>query len=163
MKKLFWITGICILLIACSSREKTKEDGSVVRAASDLPAINLQLVDGNTIDLRSVNQPTVLVMFQPDCDHCQREAVQIRENLEAFRAYNVYFISSATPSEVTEFADKYELSGKDRVWFGTTGVEDVLNNFGPIPAPSVFIYDEDGRLVREVTGEVDISLIVGYL
>jgi protein-disulfide isomerase len=86
------------LVLAClQRREKTEavaEPDVLTAALNDLPAMQIKLTDSTMVDVKKVNGKTVLVLFQPDCDHCQQEAQQIRDNLKAFSAYTTYFISS---------------------------------------------------------------------
>ena len=130
---------------------------------NDLPAMQIGLLNGKSVDARTIKGKTVLVLFQPDCDHCQEEARQIAENLEAFKKYNLYFVSSSALPEIEKFSRDYDLSDHENVLFGQTSTENILNNFGPIQAPSVYIYTEQGKLVNNFNGQVDISALLKYL
>ena len=154
-----------LLFLACTQKPKDSVNETKLTAAkvNDLPDMQVRLLNGNTVELQAIEGKVILVLFQPDCDHCQNEAQQIEANLDAFRQYDLYFISSAPAPDVKAFADQYNLSGRPAVWFGTTSFESVLNNFGSIPAPSMFIYQEGGKLIQELNGEIDISVILKYL
>ena len=154
------LLGLIIFQFSCA-KSKQEEADKVV--ANDLPAMQIQLTDGKTVDAKKLEGKTILVLFQPDCDHCQREAEQIRENLNAFRDYKLYFVSSAAKPEIEKFAKDYGLSEEENISFGSTTVQSVLDNFGPIQAPSMYIYSENGTLVQALNGEVDISVILKYL
>lgn len=163
MKQMLLFFAVLAALTGCSTKEKeTKQEVAVV-VPNDLPAMTISLADGKTIDARNLKGKNVLVLFQPDCDHCQHEAEDIRENLEAFSGYTVYFISSAPMAEIEKFAADYKLSGKENIVFGWTATENVLNNFGPIQAPSVYIYADQGKLVQKFNGQTDVGVIVKYL
>jgi peroxiredoxin len=116
-------------------------------------------LDESKINVHALKEKTILILFQPDCDHCQREAKEIRENLEAFKEYTLYFISADQMAAVKKFGEDYDLIGHTNIYFAVTTVDDVIKNFGGIPAPSVYIYD-DQKLVQKFNGEVTIDRIL---
>lgn len=130
---------------------------------NELPHMTIHLLTGDSVNARTwADKRAVLVLFQPDCDRCHREAEQIAENLDAFSDYELYFVSASLPAETEQFARDYRLAGRDNVIFGVTTVDEILENFGPIQAPSLYIYS-NGKLVQALNGEVDISVIGKYL
>ena len=106
---------------------------------------------------------TILFFFQPDCDHCQRETVQIQENLYAFRDYKVYFITNAGMPELTKFAQEYKIAFEPNFTFAQATIENILNTVGPMASPSLFIYSDKGRLVKAFKGETPIEQILPAL
>lgn len=116
-------------------------------------------IDESQVDIHTLKEKIILILFQPDCDHCQREAKEIRENLNAFKNYNLYFISADQMANVKKFGEDYDLLGQPNVHFALTTVDNVIKNFGSIPAPSVYIYT-DQKLVQKFNGEVTIEKIL---
>lgn len=132
-------------------------------ASSDLPWLPLIAPDSTQYMAKSIRGKAVLILFQPDCDHCQREAVQIQENLHAFHDYNLYFISDASLDQLEKFAQAYKLGGKGNVHFAHTSVNYILNTYGPVASPSLYIYSEKGKLKKAFNGETSIEEIRNYL
>jgi peroxiredoxin len=171
------ISGFTRLLLAvavfagsCSNPSETTEraeapDRVVVPETrrSELPPLPLTLESGERLMADTVTGKTILVLFQPECEDCQREAVQIQENLQAFRGYTIYFVSNAALPQQAQFAETYQLSGQPNVYFAQTSINDILNTLGPTPAPSVFIYSAEGRLVKAFKGETPIEQILRFL
>lgn len=154
---------IALLLLMASCFGRKDEVKTNTSAQNDLPTLTALKLDGSRLLTKQLQGKTVLVLFQPDCDHCQREAKQIRENLDAFKAYSLYFISADALSRIAAFAADYGLTGYDNVHFATTEAQYILNNFGPIDAPSLYIYNDSGKLVKKFNGETDIKLILSSL
>jgi peroxiredoxin len=152
------------LIFCCSSpssKSPVESNGepTVIETKNDLPKMVVKSLDETTIDVHALKEKTILILFQPDCDHCQREAKEIRENLLAFKDYTLYFISAGDMEAVKKFGESYDLLGHDNVAFALTTVDDVIKNFGGIQAPSVYIY-ADQRLVQKFNGEVTIERIL---
>jgi thioredoxin-related protein len=160
------------LAVACGQTEKKTEELERTAQAqqpiepevkNERPVMTFTLLDGSKIDAQSLNEKMVLILFQPDCDHCQQEAKQIKNRLEAFKDYQLYFISSHPMEIIEKFAKDYGLYKKENVHFGATTVESVLDNYGAISAPSIYIYTKEGRLVEEFEGQVDIEMVIRHL
>lgn len=134
-----------------------------IQQAADMPNILLIKPDKSQIFTKDIQGKSVLVLFQPDCDHCQREAVQIREHLKAFQDYAVYFISSAPLEEIEQFAEEYNLKGNFNISFAHTDLMNILDNFGAVETPSLYIYSENQKLVKAFNGETPIGLILQHI
>jgi thiol-disulfide isomerase/thioredoxin len=161
MKKVLTWFAITIALASCTKSQNSSDAEQAQQ--NDLPSIRLTFSDGKKLSGRELPGNSVLVLFQPDCDHCQREAEQIAAFSKSFERYSVYFISSAPVADVVEFGKKYNLTGKSNFFFAETSVDDVLNSFGPIETPSLYIYSDDRKLIQSFNGEVAMEVVVKYL
>jgi peroxiredoxin len=167
-KKVFVALFIVVICFSSCEREKPTETAvenqpEPVVVQNDLPFMQISLLDGSNIQTKELTGKTVLVLFQPDCEDCQKEAVEIRKNLVAFESYQMYFISSYPVDIIQKFAIDYKLLDAKNVHFGNTTVENVLNNFGAIHAPSVYVYNEQGKLTASFSGQTSIDAIVKEL
>jgi peroxiredoxin len=148
---------LVLILFSCNTSENSSD------AVNDLPAMTVRLTDGTFHQMNTLNGKTILVLFQPGCDHCQIEAVEISKNLESFKSYQVYFISSASVSNNQQFAANYGLAGASNFHFGSTTADHVVQNFGSIPTPSLYVYSENGELLTEFIGQTPIEEIIAAL
>jgi thioredoxin-related protein len=157
------ITVLIILsgLLGCSVKPSTTE--TTQPQINELPSMTITLLDGSRTDVKTLQSQTILIFFQPECDHCQRAAQAIRKNLDAFRSSELYFVTSQPLDQAGKFANDYMLSGHSNVHFALAPLEDVLNNFGPISTPSIYIYSADQRLIKSLTGELKIEELLKYI
>jgi peroxiredoxin len=140
-----------------------KKSPITTQEVNEYPAMNLIMSDGSSRSARNLPPKSVLILYFPDCDHCQREATEISNHLEAFKNYQVWFISTASYADIQRFSIQYKLMGHHNIHFVRTETQDVLSNFGGIPTPSVFIYSVEKRLVKAYKGETKIEEILKYL
>ena len=166
---------ICLLIMlfaaitfSCDKKPRTEsavEDEPVNKVVErdDRPPITLRLIDGTNVQVQKLKKKIIIILFQPDCDHCQDEAKQIEKRFDAFRNYELYFVSSEQPEVILQFAKDYQLLNKPNIYFGFVSVDDVVNNFGSISTPAIYIYKETGELVQNFDGLVDIDVVVKYL
>ena len=142
MAKLFSIIFFLqLVLVGCSAK---KEETAKVSAplANEYPDLVLTLSNGEKIPTKTLKGNNILILFQPDCDHCQHEAVEIEQRLEDFKDYTLYFISSSPMEQITAFAKNFKMDQKKNVRFAWTTGESVLTYYGSIPTPSIYIYSQ---------------------
>jgi peroxiredoxin len=149
-----------LLVVACSV--KPAENSVSAPQVNEYPDIVLQFENGERLSAKTLEGKNVFVLFQPECDHCQEEAVHIQQRLEEFKGYTLYFISSSPMEQITAFAKTFDLDNKANVKFTWTSTEGVLNHYGSIQTPSVYIYDE-GKLKRSFNGQTEIETILSAL
>ena len=162
MKNCLILIITLFFLASCNGQTKQEKPQVAKPAVNDLPRMEITLMDGSKNQARELKGKNIFVMFFPDCEHCQEEAQAMEANLDAFKAYTVYFLSSNPQPEIEKFAADYKLTGKDNVKFGMVTGESVINNFGPIPTPSIYIYN-DQRLMKSFNGQTDIELVKSAL
>jgi thioredoxin-related protein len=159
---------------SCSSSTKKEEEKmaaqkEVAPVAQEqgkkiLPNMRLVGLDAKQFNAQSLKgKRTVLILFQPDCEHCQNESKQIAERLDKFAKYELYFVSTAAIPEIQKFSVDYKLAGKPNIHFAKTEVQQIIDSFGPIPAPSIFIYSENGEQLNSFQGEMEMDVIIKYL
>lgn len=141
----------------------TQQVEQVQQATNDLPYLKFTKLDGAVVSAHDLPGKTILVMFNSDCDHCQREAGEISEKISLFKDYTLYFLASDPIENILKFAQEYGLASHKNVIFGRAEVPDVIQTFGPIATPSVYIYSQEKRLVKYFNGETKVADIVSFL
>jgi thioredoxin-related protein len=164
----FCVVALCITcFLGCKEKKEVVAPPVVETTApavkNERPVMHIKLTDGTDVDLSAINDKLVLILFQPDCDDCQNESKNIQKRIADFKDYKLYFISSYPLEVIQQFAVDYHLTGLQNVYFGMTTVQDVLNNYGPIHAPSIFVYTKEGKLLKSFSGTTDVEKIIEVL
>lgn len=127
-----------------------------------IPDLQLTALDGKPFTLKSLGENPVVMFFDPECDHCQRECKAIRSRLSEFRSYPLLLVSIETSERVREFRDEYDL--KDPVFsFATGDLKAILTAVGPIPSVPCFYIYRKGKLHLRLEGEVEIDELLAGL
>lgn len=155
------------IMVGCSTGTQEKSDAKEERQApvqtfNEYPDLQFALLNGETLSTKSLEGNNVFIFFQPDCRHCQIEAMNIEQRLDQFKDYNLYFVSSSTPESIRAFAESLGLDGRKNVNFAWASTMSVLNHYGPIKTPSVYIYS-GGRLRKSFNGQTEIENIIEAL
>lgn len=173
-KSLLALALFSCIQYSCSS--STKKDAEKIpgnkdaksveqeQAKKTLPNMALVGLDGKQFNAQTLKgKKTIFILFQPDCEHCQNESKQIAGRLDKFSKYELYFISTAAITDIQKFSVDYKLAGHPNIHFAKTEVQHIIDSFGPIPAPSLFIYSESGEQLNSFQGEMEIDVITKYL
>ncbi|HEX5170785.1 MAG TPA: redoxin domain-containing protein [Cyclobacteriaceae bacterium] len=153
---------LAVSVSACGVKDAKNPNQPAQTKTNDLPQIILTFPDHSKISAKDLEGQIILIFFQPDCDHCQREAKAISEHLNAFARYKIYFTTTEDFNAINQFANTYLLSDKTNIYFAQATLDEILNSVGPISAPSMFIYS-DRKLVKHLDGETPIEEILKHL
>ncbi len=157
---------VVVGLLSCERKKEVKAEATASayqqREVNQLPTMLMTDKDNSITDANKLKGKNIIILFFPDCDHCKREATEIAERIRSFDGYTLYFLSINPFEEILKFADDYKLNGIKTVKFVQTTGDAVYNNFGAVPTPSIYIYD-NGKLVKKFNGETKMEEIVKYL
>ena len=99
-------------------------------------------------------QPMVLVLFDPDCEHCLAELDLIESSLPAFVGTELLLVSPADRSRVIPFTKGRGLDTLPHVRVLLTEAKDFEASFGSVKTPSTFFYAADGSLRKDFYGKL---------
>ncbi len=107
------------------------------------------------------NQPTVIIYFNPECEHCQYEATEIGRQPERFGKANMILITPDNSRErIENFARQYRLWQVDNLVVLLDRNFQFKKYFGTSVFPSVFIYGANKRLLKQFIGEVKMEAVL---
>lgn len=110
----------------------------------------------------SEDQPTLLVYFNPDCDHCHYEARAIRDSLDRFRQVNVVLTGAEPAEQLKRFGEAYDLIDQPNVHILHDAKGVFHQYFGKHSVPSIYIYDRKRELRQHFRGETKVEAILKY-
>ncbi|MCX6215433.1 hypothetical protein [Spirosoma sp.] len=129
-----------------------------------LPAFNAYTINRSAINQAALgNRPAVLIYFDPDCDHCQREADELRRKASSLSSARVIMLSSAPLPALATFARVHQLNGLPTVQVAHMDRKAAYETFGFAAVPDVLIYHADGSLAKRFRGETSIEAIARHL
>ena len=145
------------LIIGIAATASTK---SATLVSTDFPS---ELLAKHT-DCTAIKQayPSVLIFYNPDCEHCQYEAESLSTHPD-FQKLAVYWFSAADPAALTSFQKEYAADAPASFQFYQDPQHQIGNALGVRTYPSIFIYGADGNFVHQYEGEAKPAAILKYL
>ncbi len=129
----------------------------------ELPDFTAYGVDHSKISRATfVGRPTVLIYFDPDCDHCQREADELYKKAALLASAQILMLSSARLPELKTFVQMKQLNQLSNVVVAHIDRQVAYETFGFTSVPDVLIYHADGSLAKQFRGETSIEAIVRH-
>jgi peroxiredoxin len=121
--------------------------------------LNNMIITHQTI----ANKPAVFIFFDPDCDHCQREADELRQRAAALAKAQILLLSSAPLTELKTFAQTHQLINLPNVQVAYIDRQTAYETFGFSSVPDLLIYHTDGTLSKRFRGETSVEAIARHL
>jgi thiol-disulfide isomerase/thioredoxin len=122
-----------------------------------LPQFAFQSLGGSTINpaYLSSDQASVIMLFDPTCDHCQKTVEGLAANADQLGEIQFLFVAFGTSqqADIKDFQAQYlEGSGLDHylAWDQDYMFE---SYFGSSPIPSLYLYDSNNNFVKAYKGE----------
>jgi len=110
------------------------------------------------------DQPLMLVLFNPMCDHCQKVATTIQEHIDLFKDITVVFLTGMNLiSEIQNFITASGIIECRTVIFGGTDMELSSKIFMSKGIPQMMLYNKDHILQRTFFETLNIDSTLHYL
>jgi thiol-disulfide isomerase/thioredoxin len=163
MKRSVFVLMAVLALAGC---KKTKSKEVVLNAkptatmlTNGMPSLSFMKEDGTVISMKELKGKVLLVCYNPDCDHCQREGKRISENKDMIRDYQVYFLTPDVKNDANQantFAKDYNLI-EPNIHFVTAEVAPIIAAIGSINTVPTFFVFRDQQLIKRMEGEISME------
>jgi len=110
--------------------------------------------------------PVIVIYFDPDCDHCNKQAAMIKENIGKFANIQVMWVAfPASQEAIAAFGRKYYAAQYGKNFFFLRDNDYTFDkSFGYSEAPSLYVYNKSGKLVKSYKkNEVSVDELLSHL
>ncbi|MBC9915101.1 TlpA family protein disulfide reductase [Chitinophaga varians] len=159
MKQIFWVS-IIFIFYQCKQYSLTPVVGD------SMPSIDVLLMDSSTVINTSKMEGKnsyVLLFFEPDCPHCQKEIESILKNIESFDNAKFCFLSISSFPEIKNFCKRYDIIRYRNVVVGRDTAAAYAKYFSIRAVPHTSIYTSDRRLKKIFASSVDAKELISAL
>jgi thiol-disulfide isomerase/thioredoxin len=115
----------------------------------NIPKFTLNLTTGKSFSNTQIPKTkyTCIIIFSPDCSHCQEEAAELTKNADKFKSVFFIWNSYKEMADIKAFATKYGLDKQSNVIVGRDPEFSIPVFFRPRMTPFVALYDK-GQLLK---------------
>ena len=136
------------------------------RKDGTLPEFKLLLPDGKTwftkADLPK-GKPVMVMLFNPDCDHCQKQTWAIRQGIDRLGDLQIVMSTYRNLQMLGQFVELYELKRFPTIRAGRDEQYRLAPYYQVSGLPMMILYDRDGRLLDTIQGDQGIEPILKSL
>jgi len=163
MKKIIFI--ICCVCFAKAGFTQTDTSLLYLRFPTVPPFSITKVSDSTkfTKDDLSKKKATIIIIYSPDCDHCQHETKELTANIKLFKKAQIIMASPLEHVHLKKFYEEYKIAdypniimGRDPAYFFGTFYH--IRSF-----PAIFVYDKKGNFINTFDGTVPVQKIAEVL
>ena len=161
MKK--WFLQLVLFGIGFSAFAQVDSTTPPYKKFPTLPPIQLLLGDSTTKFTKEnlpAKKPVLVMLFSPDCSHCQHEAEEMHTYKNKLKDIQIVMITFNPLWQMNEFVNRYKLNELKNVVVGKD-IYVVLPSFYSIHnLPFHALYDKKGNLISTFEGSVEIPKLL---
>ncbi len=176
-KAIFLFIAICLYAMAHAQDKKPDISGMAPVACDTLlpyqkfptlPAFNIREMDSITI-FNTYNipdgRPVALMLFMPDCKHCQRTMDALIRGMDSIKNIRFYLVTAVhSMKAIKEFYNEHHLEryknievvGMDYEFF-------YFSYYNTRFVPDIALYDEHKKLVHLIEGETNAGEVYKWI
>jgi thiol-disulfide isomerase/thioredoxin len=161
MKK--WFLNILFLSLAISGFAQVDSITPPYKRFPSLPPLQVLLGDSTTIyTKRNIpsDKPVLVMIFSPECSHCQHETEEIIAHKEQFKDVQILMVTFHPLWQMNEFVEKYKLKEQPNIVVGKDVYLLLPGFFAFHNLPFHALYDKKGELLKVFEGSMDIEKIL---
>lgn len=161
MKKLALFILSCIGFTAGYSQHD--ETADAINNIRQIPSFSIIIMPDSTVftqEQLQKNQPLVLMLFNPDCDHCKEEVKELLAHKNELTALPIVMVSALPYKLIKTFYDDHSIKSMPNVTMGQDENFTLGSLYKPARYPSLYIYDAKGSLAKVFAGNAGVAAIL---
>jgi len=128
-----------------------------------VPPLKLLEIDSTNYftknDLKK-NKPVLIMVFNPDCDHCKHETEEIIKNIDSLKNVQIVMATMMSFDMMKSFYEKYDLQRFQNITVGKD-VQYTLPSFYQMHfMPYLAMYNKKGSLLATFEGSMKIEDLI---
>ena len=134
--------------------------------AQQLPAFSFKDLKEQKFTREQVKTgiPTIVIFFDPYCDHCAQQADWIAGSADAFKQINLVWVTTEMKDATEEFVATHFSGAKLPYQHFLLDTEFMFDGyFGYSEVPSIYLYNAAGKRVKSLDKETPADALLKYL
>jgi len=131
-----------------------------------IAAFNIRKVPDSssfTNNLLQKNKPTVLIFFNPDCDHCQHATQNLTSKIDQLKDVQILMVSVMDFNLVNKFYEDYKIADCPNITMARDGKYELPRFYNIHSIPDVYVYDKKGKFLNHYKSTIPVEEIAALL
>lgn len=109
------------------------------------------------------NKAVMIMVFSPDCEHCQQEVKEIIAHIKLFKNVQIVMVSNLGYHYINTFYKEFKIAKYPNIIMGMD-YRYLLGSFFNIASlPAIFLYNKNGKFVKAFDRTVPVQKIAAAL
>ena len=159
---------VCLLFFACLFKMSAAQTDSTVLYynLSNVPAFTITKVPDSTkftkADLLKAN-PSIIIFFSPDCEHCQKETQKLTAGMELLKKPGIIMVSAMEHHFNKTFFEDYKIADYPNIILGREPTLALGTYLKVHSLPTTYVYDKKGNFIKVFKGNIPVEEIAALL
>ena len=106
---------------------------------------------------------TIIMVFSPDCEHCQHETNELLAHIDLFKNTQIIMASPIDFAAIKKFYIDYRIADYPNIIMGRDPSYFLGTFFHIRSFPALFVYDKKGNFVKAFDGSVPVERVAQEL
>jgi thiol-disulfide isomerase/thioredoxin len=162
LKKLFFLS-VSFFFFFTVKAQQADATGVTLQNIQTLPVFKMMAAPDSTpysSEILKKNKPVIIMFFNPDCDHCQRETKEIMAYKKELKDIQIVMISSLSFTLIRDFYKDYNIASMPNIAMGQDINYALRLKYRPTNFPGMYLYDASHKLVKVYAGNVSIPTLL---
>ncbi|MES2850656.1 MAG: thioredoxin fold domain-containing protein [Bacteroidota bacterium] len=162
MKQLALSLILLSVFTHCYSQKKDPS-AAILKNIQQIPVFNIHIAPDSiafTNDQLQKDKPFVLIFFNPDCDHCQKETKELLAYKEELKEIQIVMVSALPYKMIKDFYAEYNIVSMPNIKMGQDATYALGTKYKPGKFPAIFVYDTSGTLAKVFAGNAGAPAII---
>ena len=128
-----------------------------------IPAFNIRKMPDSssfTNNLMQKNKPTVLIFFNPDCEHCQHATKNMVEKIDKLKDVQILMVSVLDYGLVRKFYEDYKIADYPNITMARDAKYELPRFYNIYSIPDVYVYDKNGKFLNHFKKDIPVDEII---
>jgi thioredoxin-related protein len=106
------------------------------------------------------NKPVLVILFNPDCEHCKHETDEIIKHIDDLKKVQIIMATMAPHAAMKDFYAKYKLGEFKNIKVGRDFQYMLPSFYSVRTLPYLAMYDQKGNLLTTFEGSMKIEELI---
>lgn len=144
--------------VKMASAQTLPPDSPAYKRFPTVPPFTILQIDSTNLTKEQLkHQPTIIMYFSPDCDHCKHQWADMEKRMNDLKKYQIVMVTHQPFDTMVAFYKDHKLEEYSNVKMG----QDTKFFFPPFfrmkTLPYLALYDKHGNLITTFEGNVKID------
>jgi cytochrome oxidase Cu insertion factor (SCO1/SenC/PrrC family) len=103
------------------------------------------------------NKPVLLMIFSPECGHCQNETKELEKNIDHFKNVQIVMVTWLPYQEMMAFYHDYKIAEYPQITMGWDKKDFFLPYYHVQMYPDLVVYSKEGKYVNSFSGSINLE------
>jgi thiol-disulfide isomerase/thioredoxin len=166
LKKSLFLYLLLIPFCFSVSAQQADATGVTLQNIQALPAFKIMAAPDSTAyssEQLQKNKPVIIIFFNPDCEHCQRETKELLAYKQELKDIQIVMITSLSFTLIKDFYKEYGIASMPNIVMGQDINYALRLKYRPTNFPGMYLYDANHKLAKVFAGNVGVPTMLDAL